>query len=233
MDAQQPLTKTRIAEEALKLIDEVGLKGCTLRRLAGALGTATPNLYTHYKTKEALLEGVTQLVLAKVDAPTGVGWRETVERIMRSFRAVGLRHRHMEPLLTHNPPQTLGALLFVEAGFGALRSEGFDDDAIASSYGALAKYSIGDLTTQVNNYFDGHPAVQKDAGTLDADTMARVLPNITKVGPTLAAQDPDVEFEKGLKLILDGLDLLRKTRTAEASRPAGQSPESVGIHPSR
>src|SRR4051794_35323910 len=100
-----------------------------MRRLAAALQTGPMAIYHYYADKDALLEAVAQLVLAEVEAPReGLGWNPTVELIMRSVRAVGLRHPHVVPLLERYPPRTLDALAFVEAGFRALRQAGFDDN---------------------------------------------------------------------------------------------------------
>ncbi len=225
-DARQGLSERRIAEKALELIDADGVDALAMRPLAAALGVGPMALYYYFPNREALLEGVTQLVLTEVDSPNdeALGWRAVVEQIMRSFRLVGLRHPHMAPLLLRYAPRTPDALAFVEAGFRALRRAGFDDVAIARSYSTLAAYSFGTLTTEVNNYFAGHPAVQPRPGSLDAATMARLLPNLTQVGPTLAAQDPEKQFEYGLRLILDGFGVNHGRRPQNRSRRTDPAP---------
>lgn len=215
MDVKQGLSGLRIASKALELIDADpdGVNALTMRRLAAALGASPMALYHYFPDRDALLEGVTQLVLTEVDRPDDpaldwaddqLSWRQVIERIMRSFRVVGLRHPHTAPLLLRYAPRTPDALAFVEAGFRALGRAGFDDAAIALSYSTLCEYSFGSLITEVNRYFAGHPAVQQQGRSLDDVTMARLLPAITRVGPTLAAQNPEEQFEYGLKIFLDG-----------------------------
>lgn len=213
MDGKQALSERRIAEKALEIIDSDGVEALTMRRLASALGVNPMAPYHYYPNKKALLEAATQLVLAEVDAPReslGLDWKQTVQQIMRSVREVGLRHPHMVPLMESYSPRTLDSLAFVESGFRALRSAGFNDEAIVRHYMALAAYSFGTLATEVNHYFSRHSVVQQRAGALDAASMARLLPNLAQVGPALALQDPGQQFEWGLDLLLYGFERLNE-----------------------
>jgi AcrR family transcriptional regulator len=218
MAPKPKLTERAIAEKALELIDAEGVDALTMRRLATELRTGPMSLYNYFADKDALLEAVTQLVLAEIEAPSEeLGWKDTVLRIMRSARAAGLRHPHVVPLMERYPPRTIDALAFVEAGFRAFRRAGFDDASIARSYSALAAYSFGTLAVEVNRYFAVHPAVRQNAESLDAASMSRLLPNITQVGPTLAAQDDTAQFEYGLQLILTGFEQTTPHRLVETA----------------
>src|SRR3954452_10710088 len=96
-----------------------------MRKLAAALDASPMSLYTYYPDREAVLEALTQLVLAEVDGPDeDLDWRETIRQIMRSIRRVGLRHPHVAPLINRFPPRTPDALAFVEAGFRAFCTAG-------------------------------------------------------------------------------------------------------------
>jgi len=50
------LERDLVVNTALKLLDEVGLDGLTLRKLAAELGVQAPALYWHFKNKQALLD---------------------------------------------------------------------------------------------------------------------------------------------------------------------------------
>ncbi|MBY6270109.1 TetR family transcriptional regulator, partial [Parageobacillus thermoglucosidasius] len=49
------LRKEQIIEEALQLLNESGLEGVTLRKLAKRLGVQAPALYWHFNNKAALV----------------------------------------------------------------------------------------------------------------------------------------------------------------------------------
>jgi AcrR family transcriptional regulator len=201
------LNERRIAEAALDLVDAEGVEGLTMRKLAQALGVAPMSLYTYVPDRDAVLEALTQLVLSEVEVPAeDLEWQEQVRQIMRSIRRAGLRHPHAAPLINRFPPRTLDALAFVEAGFRALRKAGFDDRSTARCYRALAAYSMGSFDVELGGYFGVHPAVRQRPETLEAPSVDRHLPNVTRVGPALADLDDEVEFEYGLDLLLAGFD---------------------------
>ena len=55
-ERRAPLDRTRVADTALKLLNEVGLDGLTLRAIARELDVKAPALYWHFKDKQALLD---------------------------------------------------------------------------------------------------------------------------------------------------------------------------------
>jgi AcrR family transcriptional regulator len=199
------LSERRIAEAALQLVDEAGVEGLTMRKLAQRLGASPMSVYTYFADREAVLEAVTQLVLAEIEVPPeDAGWRETIRAVMRSIREVGLRHPNAAPLINRFPPRTLDALAFVEAAFRAFRRAGFDDRSTVRCYRALAVYSMGTFDVELSGYFGRHPAARPVEGSLDVPTTARVLPHVAAIAPLVADQDDGAEFEYGLGLLLDG-----------------------------
>jgi len=57
------LRKEQIIEEALQLLNESGLEGVTLRKLAKRLEVYASALYWHFKNKEALVNGMAETIL--------------------------------------------------------------------------------------------------------------------------------------------------------------------------
>jgi AcrR family transcriptional regulator len=199
------MTERRIAEAALELVDADGVERLSMRKLAQRVGAAPMSLYTYFPDRDAVLEAVTQLVLAEVEVPDeDLDWRETIREIMRSIRRVGLRHPNVAPLINRFPPRTLDALAFVEVGFRSFRKAGFDDRSTARCYRALAVYSMGCFDVERGGYFGAHPAARQDADSLAQPSLDRHLPNLARVGPVLAGQDDEAEFEYGLELLLTG-----------------------------
>jgi AcrR family transcriptional regulator len=201
------LTERAIAEAALAVLDAEGIDALTMRRLAAELSTSPMALYNHFPDKDAVLEAVTQLILAEIDAPPpGVSWQEAARRIMRSARAVGLRHPHAAPLIARFPPRTPDALAFVEAGFRSFRAAGFKAGTTAQAYRTLVAYSLGAAQIELGDYFAAHPAATAPVESLAQASAGRLLPTVDEVGPELANQDPEEEFEYGLALVLAGLE---------------------------
>lgn len=65
------LTRTAIVTTALGILDDYGLADLSMRRIAGALGTAPAALYWHFANKQSLLAGLAAEVLAGLSGPNG------------------------------------------------------------------------------------------------------------------------------------------------------------------
>ena len=203
----EKLTQRGIADAALAAIDAEGIDGLSMRKLAQTLGSSAMSLYTYFPDKDALLDGIAQLLLAEVDTPPeDIHWRDAMRFIMRSVRDVALRHPNAALLIHRFPPHTPDALAFVEAGFRSFRRAGFDDLSTARCYRALAAYSLGTLDVQLGGYFspEARAITPPDRDSIQAPSVDKLLPHVAAISPSLAAQDDTEEFEYGLELLLDG-----------------------------
>ncbi|WP_163572119.1 TetR family transcriptional regulator [Fodinicola feengrottensis] len=61
---REPLTRDRVVVVALRLLDEDGLEKLTLRRIAKELDVQAPALYWHVANKRALLDYLTDAMVA-------------------------------------------------------------------------------------------------------------------------------------------------------------------------
>lgn len=203
----EKLSQRVIAEAALAAIDRDGVDGLSMRKLAHELGSSPMSVYTYFADRDALLDGVTQLLLARIETPPeDLHWRDAMRFIMRSVREVALRHPKVAPLIGRFPPRTPDALAFVEAGFRSFRRAGFDERSTARCYRALAAYSMGTLDIELGGYFSAQTrgTAPIERADIAEPTAAKLLPQVSEIAPTLSAQDDAAEFEYGLELMLDG-----------------------------
>lgn len=97
----QRLDKERIVRRALDLLDEVGLDGLTLRRLAGDLGVQPAALYWHVPSKAALLDEMATTMLrdliaaaqGELESLDDDAWQDCVRLSADRFRAALLSRR--------------------------------------------------------------------------------------------------------------------------------------------
>ncbi|MEU1809071.1 TetR/AcrR family transcriptional regulator [Micromonospora aurantiaca (nom. illeg.)] len=140
---QALLTRDRIVETALALIDADGLDALSTRRLAAALGVRGPSLYNHFATKEEILDAVADGVAATVDI--GVfdeyEWRDALGRWARSYRAALAAHPNIVPYLAQGPGRRPAALAMADAVYGALVRAGWPP-ARATHIGAAMRYFV-------------------------------------------------------------------------------------------
>ncbi|GAA1971119.1 TetR family transcriptional regulator [Amycolatopsis minnesotensis] len=92
-----PIEVADAVRVALRLLDEEGLDKLTVRRLASELGVKAPALYWHFTGKRALLDHMTNVIVAPVTAalpPAGrVPWVRWLEDAASALHAVLLGHR--------------------------------------------------------------------------------------------------------------------------------------------
>lgn len=194
--------RQQIIEAAIGFIEENGLPDLSMRRLAADLGVGTMTLYNHVPNKEALLDGVVQMILEEIETPGPDvrRWSEKVRFILRSFRQVAHRHPTVVQLIPVNPPWTPPALRATEVGVGALKEAGFGDEAAAHAYRLLASYVVGYVSLELGGFFT------VDEGRIDADFPFDDFPNLLAAAPYLGSWDAQVEFDLGVDVILAGLE---------------------------
>src|SRR3712207_5487713 len=91
--SRRPLDRDAILAAAVALVDREGLAALNMRALASDLGVGTMSLYHHVPNREALLDGVVEVMMADIELPDpGSGsWDQRASRMARSLRAVAMR----------------------------------------------------------------------------------------------------------------------------------------------
>ena len=153
---QQPradLSRERIVNEALALIDESGLPALSMRSLANRLGVYPTALYWYVDTRSSLLAAVVELVLGNVlpqeDGPD-VPWQDWTMALMRSYRAAIMRHPNVAPLLGADLTSNPGVdMTVVESLLAHLEAAGFHDDDLLHAYNSIMAGMIGFVTLEL------------------------------------------------------------------------------------
>jgi AcrR family transcriptional regulator len=154
---REPLTRDRIIDTALHIVDGQGLSRLTMRRLGDALEVEAMAIYHHLpRGKEQLLDGLIAHVAAlpaALAAPNGgkvpaMDWRAQLRDWAASYRARLLDHAGVLPLLVtrRNPAalaETTASLREV------LRMAGFLDAAATAGAHTLLGYVIGHTALEV------------------------------------------------------------------------------------
>ena len=134
-----PITRDRLFERALAIVDEEGLQALTMRRLAADVGVRAPSLYHHVGDKNELIEGVLARMRADVrlPEPQPADWPELIEAVFLAYWRVLAAHPHMMPLA--------GRRLEGEGASGLtfLKEQGFDDEAAVELWQSLAAVVVG------------------------------------------------------------------------------------------
>lgn len=203
------LTRERVIDSALQLMDEEGLHALTMRALARKLGVEAMSLYNHVHDKEDLMDGVIERVMEGFRRPSQRDkWLEAAREAGREWRRLLKAHPPMIQLLAEHskPMTTLAALDCVECAVEPLMRAGLTPREAADAFHAFGGYIFGFVLMETRQTFGGpggEGATPESIQALIPD-IGR-LPNVAAVFPHMCPSDVEEQFEFGLDLLLMGL----------------------------
>jgi AcrR family transcriptional regulator len=215
-----PLTRERVLSAAVELADERGIEALTMRNLGQEVGVEAMSLYNHVANKEAILDGVIELVVGEVlDAVQDetvsdpAEWKSVTRRRILAARDVMLRHRWVPKVLETRTEMSPVVLRYYDGLLGLMFAGGFSADLAHHAMHALGSRALG-FTQELYEEDDDVPAETVSAM---ATQMAAEFPNLAEMlkvvthdaDTTLGWCDDQFEFEFGLDLLLDGLERQR------------------------
>ena len=145
------LDRERVVRAALALLDEVGLDGLTLRRLAQDLGVKAPALYWHVASKADLLHEMAVTMLRDLvdgeawDEATLAGspWQDCVRDSATNLRRMLLAHRDGARVFSGTLVTDEALRDAVEVPLGVLTAAGFTPDDAARAWGTVLSFVLG------------------------------------------------------------------------------------------
>jgi TetR/AcrR family transcriptional regulator, tetracycline repressor protein len=194
-------------ETALLLLDEVGLDGLTVRRLAAELGVQSPSLYWHIRTKQELLDGMADTIVqaAGMGPPRrGESWQDWLTRRARAYRRSLLAHRDGARIVAAAAALSPATVRAFDRELTAMVGCGFTPVLALRTIAALTRYVNG-FVLQEQTERQGAAAPPADqlaalAGLLDGGMSATLLVAIREGGSSLSEE----AFEYGVRALIDG-----------------------------
>ncbi|MFC9325694.1 TetR/AcrR family transcriptional regulator [Kitasatospora sp. NPDC057015] len=209
------LSKERIVESAIEILDADGESALTFRALAARLATGSGAIYWHVANKNELLAATADHVVAGVmtEVVSAAPPRETIRSIaLGVFDAIDA-HPWVGTQLSREPWQSAVLQIFEGVG-GQLRALGVPERAQFDCASALVNYVLG----LAGQYAAGARLVPR--GTDRSAFLAAVADRWVQLAPAeypflhqVAAQLPDhddrEQFLAGIDLILVGIEAAR------------------------
>jgi TetR/AcrR family transcriptional regulator, tetracycline repressor protein len=210
------VTRNEIVAAALTQLDETGLEGLTLRRLAERLGIRAPTLYWHVRDKRELLDllsgAIMEQALAGWREPLpGQAWWDWLAGRARAMRAALLAHRDSALMLAGNRP-TQPNLPGIERQLEVMTEAGFGPADALLGLLALNAYVIGEALDTQGEAERTDPQAQ-GVGVPPADVAVPLI--LAAVGALEPFGSSDQRFEYGLDLMITGLRARRDRLAAD------------------
>jgi AcrR family transcriptional regulator len=201
---KQPLSRERIVDTALALVDDKGLEALSMRALGAELGVDPMAVYYYVPNKAALLDAVVEAVMSEIDLDVDDPSEPAQERLVRAAMAyadVLVRHSSALPALLARGPAAPAALAPVELMVAILRDGGL------SLEHAVAGMNV--MTAAVRGYAAIIAAAMADPDHRDVEGLVALaspdtFPHLSEAA-TRPHQDLQAQFEFGLRAIAAGL----------------------------
>jgi AcrR family transcriptional regulator len=227
-----PLDQRRILGSAVEFIDAHGLRELTMRRLGAHLGVEAMALYRYVPGREALLDGVVEVVVDELYGDPEVhleatgGWQDYLQRLAHGLRRIALAHPEVFPLVATRPPAApwvrppLRSLRWIESFLQAMTSCGFSDEAASATYRAFSSFLLGHLLLEVSGQgVEAGPVEEPDT---PPTTDLHPYPMLRRMEPLLSQDHSAEDFELALEALLERILLLLPS-PRRRGRPAGSS----------
>jgi AcrR family transcriptional regulator len=206
-----PLTKERVFEAAVDLADRDGIDALSMRKLGQELGVEGMALYRHVRDKDAILDGIVDVIMSEIDGSDRADdWKTELRQLSLAARDVMLRHPWAPAVIVTRPDVGPATLRHIDHVLRLLEAAGFSLDMAHHALHVLGSRVFGFTQDPFNDTTDVRP----DAATAAAiaQTLSVTYPNVGKLAAAathdggLGGCDDDFEFAFGLDLILDGLE---------------------------
>lgn len=207
-----PLSRERVLLAAVALADAEGVEAASMRRLADTLGVVPMALYKHVANKDALLDGMVDVVLLEVPPPVAdTGWRATLRARVLAARVIMLRHPWARRVMEAQAAPTPVVLSYMDATIGILLAGGLAVPLVHHVMHTLGSRIFG--FSQELYETAPQPSLPPEV----AMQLAAAFPHIAATasgarhdaGTVVAGGcDDDFEFGFSLDLLLDGIERL-------------------------
>ncbi|BBX65448.1 putative transcriptional regulator, TetR family (tetracyclin resistance) [Mycobacterium saskatchewanense] len=221
--ADNRVTPDAIADAGLELLNEVGLQGLTMRRIADRLGVAPPALYWHVENKQQLLDAMATVMFRRamigLEAPRqDQSFDDWAADWARRLRASLLRYRDGGKVFAGTAIADDLMYRTVELFLRALEDAGFGPRDAARGAHLLLHYTTGfvieEQASRGLDYSGENPYAADAADGLRKKVDPQRYPLMAEVLDDLFVYDPTASFEHGLLVILAGLRCLARGQSA-------------------
>jgi TetR/AcrR family tetracycline transcriptional repressor len=213
------LTREKIVEAGLAIVDEQGQERLTMRGLAQRLGVTATAIYHYVEGRDELLEAILDHVCAAIvaDADDSGDWRHRLSSLLESLIEHSMTHPAASVWAITSYARQEPMLRLHEAILATLDDAGFPPREAVRIKGILLRFCVGHLV--LHESAPGH-----EWRTLPKDRF----PHYRAAGPALDVSRPAEVFTSGLTLLITGLAEPTRGNPSTPQAPELESGERVG-----
>ena len=163
-----------ILDQALALVDERGLAAMSMRAVAERVGLTSMALYPYVGGKDALLDGLVDLLHLELGTVVGgdladIDWRHRLRALGRAVRSLAHAHPSAFPLLLNRSAAGASASWLTAALRGILHDAGVPDREVPRMARLICAFFLGYTTGEVTGGLPREGAASEGGQEFDAD----------------------------------------------------------------
>jgi len=205
---RERLSRDRIIEAALRVMDGEGLEAVTMRRIGRELGVEAMSLYNHVEDKDDILEGVTERVMNEFEFPPSTGdWASDAREMAREWRRLLGLHPSVCQLLAerHKPLEGHATYRAMDSALGVLRRAGLSARDAAQAFNALGGYILGFVMMEQGLMIGNEDEHARQHDLAVEALQGSNLVNVMECLPFFTDCTTDQQFDFGLDLMIRGI----------------------------
>ena len=203
--AKAPLSRDAIVSTALHILEEDGLSGLSLRRVATALDTGAASLYVYVANLDELHSLMLDQALGKVKLPKSsrFPWQGRLKALLLSYFHVLYERQGLAQLAMSTIASGPNSLRIWEMLLGLLKEGGVEDIRAAWGVDLLTLYVTAIAAEQSLRRESGQ-ALRRVESALSA-VSEEEFPLVFAFREALLSGEGDIRSEWALDVILDGI----------------------------
>ena len=198
-------THDEFVDAAIRIVDADGIEALTVRRLGTDVGVSYTAVYTYFKTREDLVAALVGRISSDIIEGMVMNGESVCEQLLAlglsARRALG-RHPRLVPVFTSAQTEAAEgnkATLYV---VGLLERSGLSGRDLVTAYRVIESYVFGSTVFDLGAAPE-HLSIRRRRYNLTGHPEFKA---VAKSEKSVGVHN-DEAFERGLKLILDGLGI--------------------------
>jgi TetR/AcrR family transcriptional regulator, tetracycline repressor protein len=216
------LERDRVVQTALELLDEVGLDGLTLRRLADKLGVKAAALYWHFHNKQDLINSMAiamfhhDVPAERRRIPAGVSWQDIIRTIATHHRKAMFSHRDGARLISSAEFNDSAMFEGLERVLKALCAQGFTPELAFLCTIDVMRFTLGCVFEE-----QADPRTKEETLAMHQKNLPTIQDRYPLMAKTLSSLlekrtgNSDGQFKHGLEVMVLGIEQKLQTEQAK------------------
>lgn len=225
--ARRGLDKSDILNAAFDLFDREGEEGFSVRKVGASLGIDPMSVLHHFHSKEELMRQIADQALASVSFdPPGLGWKDDLRHVARSYRDLARRHPNVFHLHFRFHATGPADHRSSEIVYRALLDARLPETDAAGLGLAFYAFVLGLGLAETGGLLQPVEGAERDE-LLALD--GKKFPSTRALVPAFQTLDPDRAFAAAVTAFIDGIEhyrtqaWLRQAKLNAKSGPRGGS----------